>query len=71
MKEILNKIYPPVRQDVRWHRIMKVIGWALSVASVTFFPITFAIYFGLIQRAILYIAYGDNKEKWLKQQSNN
>lgn len=66
MKNLIKKIYPPVRQDVRWHRIMKVVGWTLSIISIWFFPITFVIYFGLIQRAILYIVYGDNKEKWLK-----
>ena len=65
MKNLIKKIYPPVRQDVRWHRIMKIIGWTLSVGSVTLFPITFAIYFGLIQRAILYVVYGDKKEEWL------
>ena len=65
MKKVLKFIYPPVRQDIRWHRVMRVIGWVLSVCSLALFPLTFVLYFAAIQRAILYIVYGEDKEKWL------
>jgi len=67
MNKILKFIYPPIRQDIRWHRIMRVVGWTLSIISLGAFPLTFVLYFAVIQRAILYIIYGDNKEKWLKK----
>jgi len=65
MKKFISYIYPPIRQDIRWHRIMKVIGWVISVCSIVYFPLVFILYFTVIQRAILYIVYGKNKGKWL------
>lgn len=65
MKKLLYYIYPPIRQDIRWHRIMRVVGWVLSILSIVYFPLVFILYFAGIQRAILYIVYGDKKERWL------
>jgi hypothetical protein len=65
IKRFLKYIYPVVRQDKRWHRIVKVVGWTISIISLTFFPLVFVIYFGVIQRAIFYIVYGEDKDKWL------
>jgi len=65
MEWIRKYIYPPVKQDVVWHRIMKVVGWTVSILSLGAFPVTFAFYFGVIQRAILYIVYGEDKSKWM------
>jgi len=67
MKKLINFIYPPIRQDIRWHRILKVLGWILSVGSLIFFPITFLVYFGIIQRIALYIAYGNDKDRWVDE----
>ena len=68
-KKLLLRIYPPVRQDKLWLRIMRVVGWTLSILSVTLFPITFVLYFGVIQRVILYIVYGNKKELWKPEKS--
>lgn len=64
-KKILNFIYPPVRHDILWHRVVLVVGWIFSICSLWFFPLTFIIYFAIIQRAIMFVVYGDKREKWL------
>jgi len=64
MNKILNIIYPSVKQDILWHRIVRVLGWIISVSTIIFFPLTFIVYFGIVQRAIFYIVYGTNKERW-------
>lgn len=60
--KILRLIYPKVRQDKVWHRIVTVIGWVVSIFT---YLILLPIYFGIVQRVIYYIAYGDNKDEWL------
>ncbi len=70
-EKLLFYIYPPVRQDIRWHRVMKVVGWFLSVASLIYFPIAFILYFGVIQRAILHIVYGKDKSKWFVKNNSD
>lgn len=64
-QKFLALIYPKVRQDKAWHRLIFIFGWIISVVSVVYFPITFAIYFGVIQRVIFFIVYGEDKSKWL------
>jgi uncharacterized membrane protein YvbJ len=58
-------IYPKVKQDKAWHRLVFVFGWLVSIVSLVWFPITFAVYFGVIQRGIYFIVYGEDKSKWL------
>ncbi|MCB9810400.1 zinc ribbon domain-containing protein [Candidatus Nomurabacteria bacterium] len=55
-------IYPKVKYDKAWHRVVMVVGWVVSIP--TYF-LLFPIYFGIIQRVIYFVAYGDNKDKWL------
>jgi len=61
-------IYPKVRHNKIWHRIVTVVGWFLSIPTYFLF---FPIYFGIIQRIIYFIAYGDSKEKWLIVDKND
>ena len=64
MNKIWNLIYPPVRQDIKWHRVVFVIGWILSIMSLALFPLVFILYFGAVQRIIFYIVYGEDESKW-------
>lgn len=64
-QKFLGLVYPKVRHDKAWHRLVFIFGWLISVVSLVWFPITFIIYFGVIQRGIFFIAYGDDKSKWL------
>lgn len=69
MNDLIKKIYIPVRQDILWHRILDVIGWVLSIGSLFLFPLTFTLYFGVIQRVVFYIVYGNDKRRWVKSDS--
>jgi hypothetical protein len=69
MKKLFRAIYPKVRQDILWHRVVLVVGWTLSILSLGLFPLTFAIYFGIIQRAIFFIVYGKDESKWRELES--
>ncbi|MCK5027474.1 MAG: zinc ribbon domain-containing protein [Candidatus Pacebacteria bacterium] len=62
---IFRYIYPKVKQNKTWHRLVTVLGWIMSVITLVFFPITFVIYFAIIQRVVYFVAYGDEKNKWL------
>lgn len=64
-EEIKRAVYPKVKHDIWWHRLISVIGWILSICSLWFIPVIFPLYFGLVQRIIYYVAYGDNKAKWM------
>lgn len=50
--------YPPIYEDTKFWRTFRVIGWVLTIASVGLAPITFVLYFGIIQRVIIYIQTG-------------
>lgn len=58
-------IYPKVKHDKAWHRGITVIGW---IATVLSWGLLFPIYFGIVQRIIYFIAYGDNKSEWLAEE---
>jgi hypothetical protein len=64
-QKVWRWVYPKVRFEKAWHRLVLVIGWLISIMTLWFFPVTFVIYFGIIQRVIYFIAYGDDKSKWL------
>lgn len=74
-KELINKvgfkefvsmvgrlIYPEVRHDNISHRLITIIGW---IASLFSWFILFPIYFGVIQRMIYFVMYGNEKKKWM------
>ena len=65
-KNFFTFIYPKINHDVWWHRLVSVVGWIVSICSLWFIIIVFPLYFGLIQRVIYFIAYGENKSKWMK-----
>lgn len=64
-QRFLGLVYPKVRQDKMWHRLIFVFGWLISIVSLIWFPITFIVYFGIIQRGIYFIVYGEDKSQWL------
>ncbi len=64
IKQTVKYIYLPVRQDKFFLRLIKVVGWILMVVSHVFFPLTFLIYFGVLQRVLLYLVYGEDKAQW-------
>ena len=66
IRKIKPLIYPKVNHNIRWHRFVTVIGWIISVFSFGFIFIIFPIYFGLIQRIIYFVAYGEDKNKWMR-----
>lgn len=66
LKQIWSLVYPKVRHDKMWHRAVTIIGWVVSFFS---YFLLFPIYFGIIQRMIYFIAYGDKREKWLAGES--
>ncbi|MDD2766611.1 MAG: hypothetical protein PHH40_02460 [Candidatus Moranbacteria bacterium] len=55
-------IYPQVRHDHISHRLITIVGWVVSFFS---WFILFPIYFGVIQRMIYFVMYGDEKKKWM------
>jgi len=69
IKEAVRYIYLPVRQDKFFLRLIKVVGWMLMLITHVFFPITFLIYFGVFQRVLLYLVYGEDKSKWQPSKS--
>jgi len=64
MTKIVRLIYPRIRHDVMWHRIVLVVGWILSIISLALFPIIFVLYFSIGQRLIFFVVYGKDKSKW-------
>lgn len=64
-QKFLALVYPKVRQDKAWHRLIFVFGWLISIISLVWFLITFVVYFGIIQRGIYFIVYGEDKSQWL------
>lgn len=62
LKQIWKLIYPRVRHDKMWHRAVTIVGWVVSFFS---YFVLFPVYFGIIQRMIYFIAYGDKREEWL------
>ena len=64
IKQTIKHIYLPVRQDKFFLRLIKVVGWTLMVITHIFFPLTFLVYFGVFQRVLLYLVYGEDKSKW-------
>lgn len=66
LKEIVfmvwRLIYPEVRHDRISHRLITIIGW---IASLFSWFILFPIYFGVIQRMIYFVMYGNEKKKWM------
>jgi|SRR3989344_884739 len=64
-KKIKILIYPKINHGNHWHRLITVVGWIVSIFS---WFILFPIYFGIVQRIIYFVIYGDKKEKWLIQE---
>lgn len=62
LKKIRIIIYPKINHNKKWHRLVTVTGWIVSIFS---YFILFPIFFGVIQRVIYFVIYGDQKEKWL------
>jgi uncharacterized membrane protein YidH (DUF202 family) len=63
---LLSLIYPKVRHDIWWHRLVSVLGWIISICSLWLIVVVFPLYFGMIQRIIYFVAYGEDKSKWQK-----
>jgi len=61
-RKIRILIYPKIKHNKIWHRAVTAIGWVVSIFS---YFILFPIYFGVVQRIIYFVAYGDKKEEWL------
>ena len=53
--------YPPIYKNNKGWRIFRVIGWFISITGLIFLGlglIFFILYFGLLQRAMIYIQTG-------------
>ncbi|GEM_PF-2437112 len=58
---VFRLLYPRVNTEPELHRAVLIVGWLLTFLSV---GLAFFVYFGVVQRIIYYVVYGNDVSKW-------